>query len=191
MTRPIGRKSFVDACANGTSVGKVSSSSQTMPFAFLFHDAGSTAVEFTKRGMITFGGASGTTSGENLVLPDSGAPGPAVYAFWDDIDFGGANSTMCYQTIGSAPNRKYVIEWKDMDFVDAADGVASLTFEAILSEGTNNIDVVYDTMTGPTSRADGDSATVGVQNATGTVSTSEIDTPDFGSGNAYAFVPQP
>ncbi len=184
-------QAFVDACATGTSVGAVSQSTQTMPFPFTLYGNTSSTVKFNKRGMVTFGNVNGTASGTNLSLPNTSAPKPALFVFWDDIAYGASGAAMCYKTLGSAPNRQYVIEWKNMNFVTAADQTASLTFETILSEGTNNIDVIYDTMSGPTTRTTGDSATVGVQNATGTVATFEFNTPDFGTGNAYTFVPQP
>ena len=184
-------QAFVDACATGTNVGAVSQSTQTMPFPFTLYGNTDTTVKFNKRGMITFGAVAGTASGVSLALPSASAPKPALFVFWDDIGFAATSTGMCYVTIGTAPNRKYVIEWNNMNFVPVADQTASLTFEAVLSEGTNNIDVVYKTMTGPTTRVSGNLATVGVQNATGTVATSEFHLPDFGSANAYTFVAQP
>jgi hypothetical protein len=148
-------------------------------------------VRFNKRGMATFGSVSGTSTGSNVNLPSGLAPKPGLYAFWDDITFGAAPSAMCYKVLGSAPNRQYVITWKQMDFSLAPDKGASLTFSTFLSEGTNQIDLVYDTMTGPTARTDGSSATVGVQNASANTATAEFNQADFGSGNAYTLVPIP
>lgn len=183
---------FIDACAGGTSLGKVSSATQTMPFPFTLFNANSTTVRFNKRGMITFGTVNGTSTGNNLNLPAGLAPKPALFTFWDDIGYGAAaTSAMCYQVLGSAPNRQYVITWKEMNFVPVADQNASLTFSAFLSEGTDFIDLVYGNMTGPTSRASGSSATVGVQNATATVSAHEYNTADFGTGEAFTLVPIP
>lgn len=182
---------FVDACAGGTNLGKVSSATQTMPFPFTLYNATNTTVRFNKRGMITFGSVNGTATGSNLNLPSGLAPKPALFTFWDDIGYGaGANSAMCYRVLGSAPNRQYVITWKEMNFVPVADQPASLTFSAFLNEGTDFIDLVYGNMTG-NSRASGASATVGVQNATANTSTHEYNTADFGTGEAYTLVPIP
>jgi hypothetical protein len=190
-TTDFSSQAFVDACSIGTNLGTPSSATQTMPFPFTLYGNTSSTVKFNRRGMITFGSVAGTSSGVNVELPSTAAPKPALFAFWDDIAFGASSSGLCYATTGTAPNRQYVIQWKNMNFVAAADKTASLNFEAILSEGTNNIDVVYDTMTGPTGRASGDSATVGVQNAGGTVATAEFNQGNYGSGNAYAFIPVP
>lgn len=183
-------ESFIDACALGTNLGKTSTSTQTLPFTFTLYDQTSTTVRFNRRGMMTFGSTAGSASGTNVALPSTAAPKPALFAFWDDIVFG-TNGAMCFATVGEAPNRKFVVEWRDMNFASSGDQTASLTFEAILSEGTNSIDTVYHDMNGPTLRASGDSATVGVQNSTGTAAQAEYNIPDFGSGNAYAFIPIP
>ncbi len=182
---------FIDACSVGTNLGPVASATQTMPFPFTLYASTSATVKFNKRGMITFGNVNGTVSGINVELPTTAAPRPALFPFWDDIAFGASSSGICYAALGAAPNRQYVIQWKNMNFTAAADRTASLNFEAILSEGTNQIDLVYGTMSGPTSRTDGDSATVGVQNAAGTAATGEFNLADFGSGNAYSLFPVP
>jgi hypothetical protein len=182
---------FVDACASGTSLGTASTTTQTLPFPFTLYNANNTTVRFNKRAVVTFGNVGGTSSGSNLNLPNGLAPKPGLFVFWDDIGYGSSGSAMCYQTLGAAPNRQYVMTWKAMSFVPAADKPSSLTFSAFLSEGTDQIDLVYDTMTGPNTRADGDSATVGVQDASGKTATAEYNTPDFGSGNAYSLVPIP
>lgn len=184
-------QSFVDACSGGTSLGQTASVTQTMPFAFTLYTSTSTTVRFNKRAMITLGSVSGTSTGSNVNLPSGLAPKPALFVFWDDITFGAAPSAQCYKVLGSAPNRQYVVTWKQMDFSLAPDKGASLTFSAFLSEGTNQVDLVYDTMSGPTGRTDGSSATVGVQNASANTATAEFNTPDFGSGNAYTMVPIP
>jgi hypothetical protein len=184
-------QAFVDACSGGTSLGTTASTTQTLPFPFTLYALNSSTVRFNKRAMVTFGSVSGTSTGSNIALPASLAPKPGLFVFWDDITFNSTNSSMCYRTIGSAPNRQYVVTWKNMMFTPAADQPASLTFSAFLNEGTDKIDLVYDTMTSATARADGSSATVGVQNATASAATAEFNTPDFGSGNAYTLVPIP
>lgn len=184
-------QSFVDACASGTSLGTAATATQTLPFPFTLYGSTNTTVRFNKRAMITFGSVSGTSTGSNVSLPNGLAPKPGVFAFWDDIGYGASGSAMCYQTLGAAPNRQYVITWKAMNFVPAADQPASLTFSAFLSEGTDQIDLVYGTMTGPNARAQGNSATVGVQNASANAATAEFNTPDFGTGDGYSLVPIP
>lgn len=184
-----------DACQGGTST-TTNSVSTTMPFTFTLYGASNTAIRFNRLGQITFGSVSGSASGSNLALPSTSAPKPGFFVFWDNIKYG-AGGKMCYKTTGSAPNRKFVVTWSNMTFNDApAANTASLTFSAVLSEGSDLIDVVYGNMSGDgtaagDSRAGGSSATVGVQNDSGTTATAEYNTENYGSGNAYAFVPVP
>jgi hypothetical protein len=187
-------EAFVDACATGTNLGPVATSASIkIGFPFTLYGSVASSIKFNKRGIVTFGTTASTASGDNQVLPTSlnGTPKPAVFAFWDNITYNTSNSFLCHAKSGVAPTRKFIVTWKNMTFGDAGDTPASLTFSVILSEGTNNIDMIYDTMDGPTSRACGTSATVGVQNETATVATSEFNLCDFGSGNAYAFIPTP
>ena len=115
---------------------------------------------------------------------------------------------MCYGTSGSAPNRQFVVTWKNMrGFNDPTDST-NLTFSAILSEGTDTVDFAYGSMEGgtgndvnvyPTSptvtyarRAAGKKAVVGVQGG-------GIATPfpavrggtDTSTGKVYRFIPSP
>ncbi len=151
----------------------------SLPFPFTFYGAtyGAGApqqVTFSKFGVVTFGSTAGAGSGSNAPLPSStGAPTPGLFVFWDKLDYGsGANATsMCSATVGTAPNRQLVIKWTAMNFasnVPKKDTPASMTFYAVLNEGSDRIDLVYASMTGPSSRAQGGSATVGAQNETGT-----------------------
>jgi len=188
---------FVDACADSSTVS--STGSQTMPFAFAMWDTMSSTVNFDERGIITLGSTTGTASGANVCLPDASAPAPAIFAFWDDITLG-AGGQMCWTTVGSEPNRQFVIEWSGVDFVSndpmSTDVGSSLTFEAILSEGTNSIDLVYDTMSPPggstSTRPTGTSATVGIQDSSGAAAPgAACGASGFGSGNAYRFDPIP
>jgi hypothetical protein len=190
--------SFIDACGLGSSTTSASAS-QTMPFLFGLWDTASSTVNFNERGMITLGATSGTASGANTCLPDGSAPAPAVYVFWDDLTLG-AGGQMCWTSVGSEPNRQFVIEWSGVDFASddpgSTDVGSSLTFEAILSEGTNAVDLVYDTMSPPggssSTRPTGTSATVGTQDSGASVAPgASCNSSGFGSGSAYRLDPSP
>ena len=101
------------------------------------------------------------------VVRSSGSVGtvpPSLIApFWDDLIMP-PQATITTKTIGAAPNRRFVVEWSNLSVLDenGNDLNANLTFEAILFEGSNDIQFLYSNMTGPLS--DASSATVGVQN---------------------------
>ena len=102
------------------------------------------------------GVASGTTGSlpSNLIAP-----------FFDDLILQNPDSGVFTRALGTAPNRQFVIEWKDADIFDENGSAlhSQLTFEIVLFEGSNDILLQYQTLQGPRSR--GESATVGIQNA--------------------------
>jgi len=100
-----------------------------------------------------------------------------IAPFWDDIVTWGSAGAIYYQTLGTAPNRKFVVEWYDNQHYYSS--TSGITFEAILYEGTNNIlfqykDVDFGSVSGSTSGDrppynNGGSATVGIEDPTGNI----------------------
>ena len=90
-------------------------------------------------------------------------PSALIAPFWDDLLLH-PTSGITTVTLGTAPNRQFVVEWSNMSILDenGQDLNASLTFEAVLYEGSNDIQFAYRTMTGPGSN--GSHATIGAQN---------------------------
>ncbi len=114
-------------------------------------------------------------------LNDPITQSPGVHGFiapyWDDIVTWGSAGAIYYQTLGTAPNRKFVVEWYDNQHYSRSS--SGVTFEAILYEGSNNIkfqykDVDFGTVSGSTGwdlppYNNGGSATVGIEGPTGDV----------------------
>ncbi|HIH86500.1 MAG TPA: CehA/McbA family metallohydrolase, partial [Methanosarcinales archaeon] len=119
---------------------------------------------------------SGGTTRQYVNEPITQTPGihGFVAPFWDDLVTWGAG-TIYYQTLGTAPNRMFVVEWYDNKHYSNSD--SGVTFEAILYEGSNNIlfqykDVefgnVYGAVSGDNPPYDnGGSATVGIEGPAG------------------------
>jgi Matrixin/IPT/TIG domain len=101
------------------------------------------------------GSASGTTGtlSPNLIAP-----------FFDDLILQRQDSSVSARLIGTAPDRRWVIDWQNLSILHEdnllLDGRVS--FQAILFEGSNDIAFQYKTLEGP--RSYGESATVGLQN---------------------------
>ena len=47
--------------------------------------------------------------------PGTGTPNAAIYSFWDDL-FVDATASVRTELLGSAPNRRFVIEWRNVHF---------------------------------------------------------------------------
>ncbi|MEI8255751.1 MAG: peptidase, partial [Deltaproteobacteria bacterium] len=140
----------------------------------------------SSNGVIGFGSAA-TSTYSNVCLPTTTGPSNALFVFWDDLATG--VNGVCVGTLGVAPNRLQVITWSDVH--NLVDSTSSLTFSAMLNETTNEIDVVYRTLTSGTGTgATGTSATIGVQNQGGTAATQHsCNTASLMSGATIHYTP--
>lgn len=106
---------------------------------------------------------------DDVLVGDSDGPYDSFIApFWDDLYLESSESHgLWYVTEGTSPNRRFIIQWY-------AEGLSQddnqLIFQAILFEGTNDIQFSYAIMRdvngddgiGDSGAADGSSATIGV-----------------------------
>lgn len=123
-------------------------------------------------------GLKGTAEWENGRLPGHRVPGPGDYVgsmpanliapFFHDLVVGETDSAVYTRVLGEAPNRRLIVEWKNFSAYDddeedpEPDYATRLTFQAVLYEGSNDIAFLYPELKG--SLAQGDSATIGLQN---------------------------
>jgi hypothetical protein len=180
---------FTDAsaAAGGTNLTFPSnddgSASVTLPFTFsLFRDiypAGS-QITVTTNGFISLQSAAGALF-QNGQVPGASAQQPAatgcftisadtramprsmIAPFFDDLVMIPGVSSVSTRVLGSAPNRRLIVQWSRLSVLDESgcDLNAAVSFQAVLFEGSNDIQFLYEALTGP--RSDGVSATVGLQ----------------------------
>jgi len=133
----------------------------TLPFQIPFYGTGQSRMWITTNGFATFADTRATTAG-NSRLPVAATPNHAVYPFWDDLIVD-AESGVYTGVTGTAPYRRFVIEWRDVKFY--ADQTQRVSFSALLGEdGT----IGYRYQDIESERDQGAGATVGIENATGT-----------------------
>jgi len=135
------------------------------PIGFNFDFFGNTYNEFhvTTNGLVMFG--SDTRQYTNSTIPTAGGADNYIAPFWDDLIIHSSGDIM-YQTIGTAPNRKLVVQFNNMSFWNS--DVLLGTIQVILYEGSNNIQMQYRSIVDLSSdRASGNSATVGLENIDG------------------------
>ncbi len=165
---------WVDVCATPANVLTLTDDDDghgpatTIPFAFSFFGAPRSAVWASTNGFLTFD----VTPRDSYqpAIPDT-AEGPAVYAYWQDLALFDTTAAVCIGTTGTAPNRRMVIQWNNMQSLEAFD-FTEFTFQAQLHEGTGIIDLIYNTMSvtdpGDATLANGTLLTViGLQTAAG------------------------
>ncbi len=131
----------------------------TLPFPFEFYGLQSSDLVIGNNGAILFGATSGEVSFTNEDLSSSSTD-DIIAVFWDDID--SDTGDVYYKTVGTAPSRRFVIEWYDRPHYYYNTGDA--TFEMILYEESNDIKFQYlDTVFGDSDYDYGASATVGIR----------------------------
>lgn len=135
-------------------------------------------------GTVSFGGNN--TADVNGDIPSAATPNAALYPFWDDLVVGaaGSGSGVFTAVTGTAPHRSYVIEWREVSHWSAQPDKFSFS-AAIGEDGT----VRYSYKgTGGTGIKGGSTATVGVENATGTDAYRySLNTPVITDGLSVAF----
>jgi len=128
-------------------------------FEFEFYGNRYDQIYVNSNGMLSFGETSRAYA--NVTIPFSNAPNNYVAPFWDDLVPGEGGVYLA--VFGQAPLRYAVIEWHRVRTYHES---LVQTFEVLLFEGSNQILFQYGEMTGV--QGSGSSATVGIENATGT-----------------------
>ncbi len=133
-------------------------------FTFNFYGNNYTNFYFSSNGLLTFG--AGSTTYSNTCIPNTSTPNNMIAAFWDDIVIHATGEIM-YNTVGTAPNRKCIVQFNNMSFY--ASPVLLGTFQIILYETSNKIQVQYRSIVDLSNlRASGNSGTFGIENSGGT-----------------------
>jgi hypothetical protein len=145
-----------------------------VPFTFsLFNDifAVGEQLSISTNGWMSLAGES-SPAPQNSTLPAATVtltkggtgvvPRALIAPFWGDLILQGASSVST-RIAGAAPNRQFIAEWSKFSILDGSgnDQHSTLTFEAVLFEGSNDIQFMYGDLSGPLS--DGSSSTVGMQ----------------------------
>ena len=149
----------------GTDDGKAT---LDLGFSFQFYGVLYKSVCVSTNGLITMG-ACGT--GDDFANGDMTAASPsdnqpAIAVYWSDLTFDGQGADgIYYQTLGSAGSRQFVVQWNN---VLAQNSTNAMTFEAVLSEGANTVQLQYQSVdAGSSEVSKGKNATVGIRDTDG------------------------
>jgi hypothetical protein len=156
---------FEDISATGTLAPIASSQDDAgdanIPLGFTFNFFGDdhSTIGIASNGYLTFG--SDLADFTNNPIPDPQTPNDYIAPKWDDWAPNQAGDVY-YQTLGTAPNRRFIAQWHQ---VEAFGGAANekATFQAVLFETSSIIEFRYSApqFTSPTP------STVGVEDQTG------------------------
>lgn len=144
----------------------------TLPFDFAFNNVAYTSgstMRISTNGFLTFG-ATAPTGTTYTPLSSSTAYAGAIAAVGGDLSgslISGNLGELRYETIGTAPNRTLVVQWKNyIRYVSAYQTTDVVNFQIRLSETSNSISFIYDTFTISSSSS---SPQVGLRGATNSV----------------------
>ncbi|WP_260727077.1 PQQ-dependent sugar dehydrogenase [Dactylosporangium roseum] len=134
----------------------------TLPFGVKFYGTTYNSAWVDTNGRLSFAD-QGTSTIAHGAVPSTSLPNSTIYAYWSDLVVDGSASVRT-ALIGTAPNRQFVVEWRNAYQY----GFTSrrINAEAVLYE---NGDVVTNYSGIDNTAEAGASATVGIENAAGTV----------------------
>ncbi|MEI6779223.1 MAG: fibronectin type III domain-containing protein, partial [Chloroflexales bacterium] len=156
-------------------------------FPFTFYGTAYTQFALSTNGFISFNTLTDSAVG-STTLPTASTPNNLIAAFWDDLDGTSTNGKIFYATAGTAPNRRLVVQWTNTGFYSQKTPLG--TFQIILYEGSNTIQVQYRYLVAQDGRAHGNNATVGIENAAGTAAVlHSYNAVGLTSGQAIRFTP--
>jgi hypothetical protein len=138
-----------------------------LPFPVTHYGTTHTRAHICTNGFIEFVGPTSTNcSASNAAIPTTGRPNGAIFSFWDDV-FVDPLASIRTELKGTAPDRRFVIEYRNLHFFGDIDLTRRVDFNIVLFE--NGPVMTQYRNIGDDGRERGNSATLGVENGTGTI----------------------
>ncbi|MEM7677630.1 MAG: Ig domain-containing protein, partial [Myxococcota bacterium] len=133
-----------------------------LPFPFRFYDRNEDRVRITNNGSLGFGSNS-PSANSNPPLNSSAAPNAWIAGFSDWVDILPTRmSRLCHTTVGTAPDRRFIVEWRNLWFRLSTAG--NFSMRMVFHEGPGSrIDIEYS----PVSGTQAWSATMGMEDQNG------------------------
>lgn len=157
---------------------------QPLGFTFRFFGNAYSSVNICSNGFLNFG--TGSTSYTVAAIPDPGTPNNMIDFCWTDLN-PGAGGTISCETQGSAPWRRFVVNF---DHVTHYGSAYTVTGQVVLYETSNVIDIIATDI-----QSDGGNMTQGIENDLGSegyvTAVMYNDNPFSMWNTAYRFAPTP
>ncbi len=134
-------------------------------FNFPFSDTTYNNCYVCTNGWLSLGYDPHTTAPLPRRIPAESLPNAGIFPWWDDLTLG-STGKVYYKTIGTEPNRKFVVIWHNVNRKNT-DTTDLLTFEAILNENGTVVFQYQDVTTGDLNYDSGKNISIGIENADG------------------------
>ncbi|MGP3957368.1 S8 family serine peptidase [Nonomuraea sp. 3N208] len=155
-----GKEPYVEATDQQPLTGDDDVQTVDLPFAFPFYGKTYTRGTASTNGYLAFS-PHWHSFPNNAPLPTTNDPNTGIYPYWDDLAFD-EKGGLYTATLGTAPNRTFVIEWRNARFYN---GNEWFSFETLLGED-GSVGFRYRGIA--STRAAGEGATIGIENGDGT-----------------------
>lgn len=178
---------FAGESSNTSYLDDITSASPiSIGFTFNFGGINYTTLGVNTNGVLYFAGLSSEHS--NYALSDLSEGQLGVYALWDDL-VRTANVSKClHYTAGTVGSRVFIMQWTNWGSYRETYEVG--TFNIVLHEGTNKIDIYYRNMLGASaSRKYGNEATIGLKITAATQMQYSINSPTATEGKLLTYTP--
>ena len=169
----------------GDSINEDLSGAISLPFPFSFYGGTArTQVYISANGWLSFTNPGGLAYPGNTSIPAGAGPNAMLAVYWDDlISSTGNGGGVYYKTEGTAPNRRFIVQWHMLNGSPTPD---EIEFQVILYETSNLIKFQYNTIS-PVFNG-GESATIGIKNNTSQGNQRSFDQSSIvSSGSAILF----
>src|ERR1019366_3220435 len=158
-------------------------------FNFVFGGVTYTKCKMSSNGVLFFSGATAAYSNTQL---SSMLSSIGVYALWEDLYVGTQSdetlSRALYYTAGPVGSRVFIMQWSN--WYSYAEPYEVGTFNVVLYEGSNKIDIYYRNMLGTsTQREYGNSATIGIVATSSYYSQYSYDAQNAPEGKLLTYTP--
>ena len=143
-----------------------------LPFPVEYYSTNYFTGTINANGMLSLGDGNYACTGgfdcwTNQGLPNPARPNNTIYALWDDLAGSGYSTSGVFTgVVGSAPNRTFIVEWREIRHRDDFSQGITNTVQLQIDEATDDIYMVYPTFR--VGKSDGIGATIGLENAGGT-----------------------
>jgi hypothetical protein len=129
---------FIDISATGTNLNLTDDSEAgvSLPFPLLYQGSLINDITVGNNGGIVLGTLAAQV-GYTMVA------GKGLYIYAQDMNTPYAAGGVFYKVIGTAPNRQFIVEWKNLAHYFSTLGTDGTTFEVIIDEATQEIYYVY------------------------------------------------
>ncbi|HEY0639389.1 MAG TPA: carboxypeptidase regulatory-like domain-containing protein [Pseudonocardiaceae bacterium] len=177
---------YVEANTVLPLTGDDAAAAVTLPFAFNYYGTSYNRAFVATNGHLNFGASS--TSFSNVAVPSTTTPNAAIYPFWDDFVVTSGTGSIRTETVGAAPNRSFIVEWRNAAFYASRTNLVD--FQIQLNEDGSIVTRYRNLNADPIEL--GNSATVGIENAAGTVGLQySFNAANLANDKSVKFLPPP